>query len=374
MTIWRLFKAPTTQKRLLLFVLTFSSIVLVKGQDSNPQDTTKKVTFAGIPMINYNSSLGIMVGGMGKMYYKLNTEDSISPSSSTMLVGMYSTSKTYMIAAIQKFYFMEDKWRAKVIAGYGDVFFQFNTAGQGHVDEGGVWVDYNTNVNMFHLSLQRKVLPNFYVGLEGTIYSASTKYEIENPTGEDVTSNSDMNSLGYNFSYDSRDNVNFPINGFFIEYKNNFIREVFGSTSEFDRFEIAANYFWDIKKNSKSILVSRIYANIASGDVPFEGQSFIGMDDLRGYSKGEFRGDQVYTAQMELRQNIHKKFGMIGFLGAGVAVNQFSDITNTEVAPSIGVGVRYLMIPSEKINIGIDVGIGKDDWSLSFRIGESFGR
>jgi hypothetical protein len=32
------------------------------------------------------------------------------------------------------------------------------------------------------------------------------------------------------------------------------------------------------------------------------------------------------------------------------------------------------MLPSEKVNIGIDGGIGKDDYSITFRIGESFGR
>ena len=57
-------------------------------------------------------------------------------------------------------------------------------------------------------------------------------------------------------------------------------------------------------------------------------QTYIGQDDIRGYSKGEYRGDQVYTAQVELRQNISNKFGMVGFLGAGVAVDQFSDISN----------------------------------------------
>jgi len=32
------------------------------------------------------------------------------------------------------------------------------------------------------------------------------------------------------------------------------------------------------------------------------------------------------------------------------------------------------MIPSEKINIGIDGAIGKDDYSITFRIGEAFAR
>ncbi len=33
-----------------------------------------------------------------------------------------------------------------------------------------------------------------------------------------------------------------------------------------------------------------------------------------------------------------------------------------------------LMIPKERINVGVDVALGKDDWGLYFRIGEEFGR
>jgi len=32
------------------------------------------------------------------------------------------------------------------------------------------------------------------------------------------------------------------------------------------------------------------------------------------------------------------------------------------------------MLPAENINIGIDGAVGKGDYSITFRIGESFGR
>ena len=65
---------------------------------------------------------------------------------------------------------------------------------------------------------------------------------------------------------------------------------------------------------------------------------------------------------------------MVGFLGVASAVEKFSDIFSSELLPGVGAGLRYRMIPSMKINIGVDGGIGKDDRSLTFRIGESFGR
>lgn len=364
----------------LVLFFNFPGVANAQLNKAATNDTTKKVTFAAIPIINYSSSIGLIGGAMGAMYYKINRNDTISPSSSTMLFGMYSTSKTYMAMALQQIYFNEDKWRAKFGIGRGDIFFQYfqglpEMGNSGAYNEDGIWIDFNTTMNFLLLDVSRLVINNLYVGLEAFYNEASTTYNVTNPeTGEDFTTLAQMNSLGYTLLYDSRNNVSQPSKGFFIQYKNRFVREAFGATENFDRFEIAANNYWDINDNSKSILVSRIFANISAGDVPFEGENVVGRDDLRGYSKGKYRGNQVYAIQAELRQNIYKKFGMVGFVGVATAVDQAHEIPTSELLPGVGVGIRYLMIASEKINVGLDVGVGKDDWSLTFRIGETFGR
>lgn len=357
----------------ILMLIPFLSFSQEK--DEIKKKESKKVTFAAVPIINYNRSLGFIAGAMASGYYKVSKKDTISPSSSTMLVGMYSTSSTYMAMVIQKLYLNEDKWRVKYMFGKGDIYFQFFEGGNGMVYEDGTWIDYNTSVEFMLLDIKRRLMRNLYVGIEGILNKSETVYEFEDPdTGEKLTSKANLNNLGYNFLYDSRDHVNFPTNGFFIQYKNSFVREAFGATENFNQFEIAANYFWDIKNNGNSVLVSRIFADIASGDVPFEGQNVIGRDDLRGYSEGKFRGNQVYAVQTELRQHLYKKIGVVGFVGIGTAVDEINEIGKTLMLPSIGFGVRYLMIGKEKINVGVDVGFGRDDWSLSFRIGETFGR
>ncbi len=364
------------QKHLLLFFILISgSIFSQKFKKNKENDSLKKVTFAAVPIINYNRSFGFIGGAMTSMYYKVNKKDTISPSSSTMLMGIYSTSNTYFTAAIQQFYLAENSWRVKLGVGTGQVFFQyfqeFASYGGGNTyqNEDGEWVDYTTKRNMFFTNIQRKIIPSFYVGIETNFSLATTEFDSSKPS-----SSSNINSLGYNLLLDSRDNVNYPTKGWYVQFKNKFIREGLGSTSNFDSFELAANYFWDVYKNNKSVLVSRFYSNIATGNVPFEGENVIGQNDLRGYSEGKYRGKQVYAVQTELRQHIHKKFGMIGFLGVGSAVDAFNEISDSELLPSVGIGFRYLMIPQEKINIGIDFGVGKDDWSLAFKIGETFGR
>ncbi len=73
-----------------------------------------------MPIVNYNRSFKFIAGAMGSMYYKVNKEDTVSPSSSTMMMGMYSTSKTYFALASQQLYLNEDKWRIKLVTGFGE--------------------------------------------------------------------------------------------------------------------------------------------------------------------------------------------------------------------------------------------------------------
>ena len=56
------------------------------------------------------------------------------------------------------------------------------------------------------------------------------------------------------------------------------------------------------------------------------------------------------------------------------AVETLSDIDRAPFLPGGGFGIRYMLIEKMRINIGIDAALGKDDWGVYFRIGESFGR
>ena len=65
---------------------------------------------------------------------------------------------------------------------------------------------------------------------------------------------------------------------------------------------------------------------------------------------------------------------MVAFAGIASAVEKLSDIPDSDILPGIGAGIRFKMLPKEKINVGIDGAVGKGDYSITFRIGESFSR
>jgi outer membrane protein assembly factor BamA len=338
------------------------------GEDSIP----KKFKPAAIPIINYNRTQGICVGAMAAGYYKFNSDDTISPSSNTGVFGMYTSEGSYMIFGFHQMYFNQDKWRIRAAGGHVDINFQFFY--ENPLASVGGFVDYKTKANFAFLQVQHRIFNRIYAGPTIAYVHSETTFEVPEESGGDMTTISNMSNIGYIISNDTRDHVQYPSTGSFLNFRNQFYRDWTGSDYRFTKYMINYNRFFNLSSDSSKILAARVNCTIADGDVPFEGQTVVGQDDIRGYSQGEFRNDQVYTLQGEYRWNFYRKFGMVGFFGVASAVEKAGDIFSSKILPGGGIGLRYRMIPSEKINVGVDFGVGVNDYSITFRIGESFGR
>ncbi len=170
---------------------------------------------------------------------------------------------------------------------------------------------------------------------------------------------------------DTRDFIYNPHTGDYLNLKTGHNRDAWGSDYNFNNYNFDFAKFFPI--SDTETFVAGTAAMIATGDVPFEGQNVVGRDNIRGYTDGKHRANQTYSLQGEYRWNFYKKWGMVGFAGVAVAVDEVREITLKGLLPGVGAGLRYMAIPSEKINIGVDVAVGKDDWGVYFRIGETFG-
>jgi hypothetical protein len=62
-------------------------------------------------------------------------------------------------------------------------------------------------------------------------------------------------------------------------------------------------------------------------------------------------------------------FLMFDFL---LATDDFKGTNYSGILPMAGAEIRFKAIPKRRINIGFDAAIGKDDWGVYFRIGETF--
>jgi len=351
-------------------IIFFICVFVTASFSQENEKEERNIKFAGIPLLNYNRTVGFGGGVLLNAYYKVNRTDSISPSSSTSLIGFYTTNNTYFGAFVQQLFLNEDRWRLKLIGGFGNanlqVYHEFEQAGE--------YIDYSTLVSVISLDAKRKIYNKFYGGLSGSLINTSTTFDVLNPsTGENIVDNQQLNNIGINFLYDNRNNINYPTKGLHVFMNNRFYDNWMGNDSSFISIEFSYNYYYKFKTD-KRVLLLRYYSKSSFGEVPFQGQNVIRGDDIRGYSKGKYRDKQIYSYQAEYRHRFENKFGFVAFVGIAAAVPDMLSMLNTQYLPGVGVGIRYEIIIKEKINIGIDVAIGRDDWSLTFRVGEAFSR
>jgi outer membrane protein assembly factor BamA len=318
-----------------------------------------------MPMINYDPAFGWNFAAMGMLFFPISQKDTISPLSTAGGVIGYTSNKSRYAVLFSKLYLAEDKWRATLAYGRASVNFQFFM----DVPGGGTFIDFNTLYDFGYVELQRRIIPTWYLGGRFLLMRTNTAIDIPENETEDLTN---MNNIGFVLVKDSRDNIYNPSTGTNMNLKTGHYRSFLGSDYKFDNYEFDYNKFFKI--DDQRVLVARLAMNIATGDVPFEGQNIVGQDDIRGYTDGKHRADQVYALQSEYRWNIYKKWGMVAFAGVAAAVDSPSELSFSGLLPGAGVGIRYMAVPSEKINVGIDVAIGKEDWGIYFRIGEAFGK
>lgn len=345
---------------LLFCALPLSGIMAQKSDTI--ADHTKKADFTALPTLSFDRSKGTGFGLISMAFFKMNQNPNTKPSS-VMVMGKYTTKKNWNAMGMAQLYFAEDKYRVSFGGGYMNNNFQtYEDIGGGQVE-----VPYNNHGGFVFLMPMIRVWDKLYIGLGGQMFKSYLT--IDNPDDEtaDTENNEWMNSIALTPTFDSKDNPYNATSGINTSVRFNYFPVWLKNSETFYKMHAEFNHYKRL--DHSKVLASRAAMNIGLGDVPFVGQNYVGGKDIRGYTKGEYRGDQTYSIQSELRWNLYKKWGAVGFFGLAMAV---SPDDTSPLLPGGGVGARYLVVPKYNINAGIDAAVGKDDWGIYFRITEAF--
>jgi outer membrane protein assembly factor BamA len=353
--------------KLLLLLCLFAHAGRAQQKDSVPavagSNIFKRTSFAVIPILAYNRSYGTSAGVLLNAFTKLSATDQKSPPSRSSVGFGYTQNKSWFAMATQRLYINEDKWRVFWALGLGKSNFQFfeETDDMGN----GVFVNYQTHARFFTTNVMYNIGGRWYAGLKYQFSTSTTEFDIENKPDETTR----LSSWGIPVAFDNRDYVYYPAKGVIANLLLSDNAKWLGSDVAFTTFSVNVNHFISLK--NKAILASRFFNYLGIGEVPFIGQKVVGGKDLRGYTKGTYRSDKVMALQTEYRYNFYKKWGMVAFAGIASAF-KYNGISGSGLLPAGGAGVRYQILPKQKMNIGVDVAAGKDDWGIYFRIGEAF--
>jgi len=277
--------------------------------------------------------------------------------------GFYATNYTHAFMAFAKLYYNEDFMRTYAFTMVGKLNFQYYNW-DAAVDQG--FINYTTLANAFVVTQLFRVSESWYAGGDFSWFRASTSFDMPGGSGDIRT----YVSLGAAGEYDTRPSKNYPRQGLYLTARLRRFADWLGSSSEYTKLRLEFNKYMTVDSISVFALRGSIQAGL--GNVPFEAQTVVGGKDIRGYSEGKYRGDQVYAVQGEYRWNFAPPFGLVGFGGLAVAVTAGKALSLDDILPGVGAGFRYTMIPELNANVGVDVAVGREDWGLYFRIAEAF--
>ena len=316
-----------------------------KNLDSVFDESSK--TFLPIPLIINNPTIGTGFGGVGMFFFKFDKEDTKSPPSMAALAGIYSTNNSYVLTALARLYWNQDKNRVSFIAGPArinhDVLYT-----EGAEDLRLIYSEFRSFISAEY---SRKIIGDFYLGL--LYLGVDTRYRFDQGTEEENDfaeaffeehgiKDNFISSLGIAFSFDTRDYVYNPTKGFMFSIRPKFYNDWLGSNNDYVDTDYNVRYYIPILE--KQVMAFSLAGGFATGDVPFDGYQSYGRSNLRGYETGKYRGKNMVALQAEYRRTIYNRWGAVAFAGTGSVWgnDEEQDFSERSWLPSVGLGVRYI--------------------------------
>lgn len=214
-----------------------------------------------------------------------------------------------------------------------------------------------------------RIAPSFYLGPQVEINSINAR-DIKRPElfgGQDHRILS--TGAGVVLQYDSRDIATCATRGNYLRISQNFYPEL-SKGSRFMRTEVTYSAY---RKGWKgSVLAMEMHGMFNYGDkVPWTMLAMVGEGShMRGYYEGRYRDKNIMEGQVELRQHLHKRFGMAVFAGLANVFPDFQHIYFKQILPNAGVGFRWEF--KRGVNLRVDFGLTKNSPGVEFNMGEAF--
>ena len=340
---------------------------------SSHRSRGKGVTPLVAPVPFHNSQIGwggvLMLG----LIHRFDPDTTLKPSTGA-LGAMASENGSWGFMAIEVARFKRDTWRARGMANYLNLRYDFYGIGI-DAGESGRSVPLDQTFFMTAGVLLRRVAGNVYLGASLIFLETTVELRDSLPPGMPPVpdlSRAQLIAPGVQGEYDTRDNDYWPSRGSLAELKARFFSTATGESGSFQRYQVAWSWYNGLR-GSDLVLATNINACAAPGDAPFYGLCMLGSGryNMRGYTQGRYRDHVGSVVQAELRG--HKgRAGAVVFAGLGQVAANGGDIFDAPMLPAGGLGLRYQLTKKYPMHMRLDYAWGRDGGLLYFSVGEAF--
>ena len=302
--------------------------------------------------------------------YRQNRRDTISQPSTVSIFGDVTSKASYTFGVFGTHIFPYDKGRIdyEVSANY----FKESFWGTGY--EMGNNDDNEGTMKRWRITAKAdflwQVARNVFVGPTLTFDYADI-LEIDRPellAGQDTRS---WNiGAGVTFAYDSRDIMTRPTRGVYLMVSQLFRPKFMGSGYTYTTTDFRFDTYAPLWKGA--VIGGDLRGTLNFGDASWSTMALLGNSStMRGYYKGRYRDKHKMEAQVELRQHVWKRNGVVVWAGVGTVFDKFSSIHFDRLLPNWGFGYRWEF--KKNGNVRLDYGFGKKGiQGFVFNINEAF--
>lgn len=361
------------------FVLLIVAVLLT-NQASAQTDTVsidslkKKSRFFPSPVVGYTPETRLYFGAGLVWYLPPPKKDDGSYPSVIKAVFVYTLNKQIESNISGDSFFKNNLYRLNYTTSYFKFPDSFFGIGNYTKEEDREKYDFDF-FNVF-INAQREVKSNIYVG--GKTFFEYTKvyntlpggfFDTQDIPGEEGGINS---GIGPWFTYDTRDNIYFPLKGVNIDFSAVVHNKIFGSDYDYIDFFFEASQFNKIGKDD--VLGFNLFGQFVPGNAPFNRLAELGGDKhMRGNFEGQYRDKNYISLQTEYRITFLKYFAINIFGGVGEVADKFSNFSLNGLKYSYGAGGRLFIVPEDKISLRVDYGFdGNGNGGLYVTFREAF--
>lgn len=370
------FKADTLKEGALILNMdtadvkkktTFFRRFLNYFNDANKPKPRKKFDFSIIGGPHYSSDTKLGLGLVAAGLYQ--GKDSLMQPSMVSLYGDVSTTGFYLLGIKGTHFFPEDKYRLL----YNLYFFSFpgyfwgtGYAAGDNSDNKGRYKRIQNQVKIdFLFRLANKLYAGPLVSFDYVAGSEFKKPETLNGAAKSTTSV----GVGGSISYDTRDFQTNSYKGVYLKLEQTLLPGFLGNKNAFYMTDLLADIYQKVWKGG--ILAIDAHARFTFGDTPWTMMPRLGGSfRMRGYYEGQYRDKNVAEIQVELRQHVWKRNGIVLWVGAGNVFYDFGKFKWSHTLPNYGVGYRWEF--KKRVNVRLDYGFGKGQTGFLFNINEAF--
>lgn len=176
-------------------------------------------------------------------------------------------------------------------------------------------------------------------------------------------------SVGVSYTFDSRDFMLNASRGWFVQADITANPTFLGNNNTYWSGELQVATYRRAWRGA--ILAGELHTRQSVGSVPWPMLSDVGSSNrMRGYYEGRYRDKNVVDAQVELRQHIWHRNGLVVWLGAAEVFPDYGSLRFRRILPNAGIGYRWQF--KKGVNVRLDYGFSRNGTGFIFNINEAF--